>query len=342
MWKFFLLQSIFVSHLFSFVYEDAEDTSVKRWTLASPQHQGTIENLFDESKNSRIIKLQGEGTKSIYQLALPATLENIQMDNSFLTWEMKYVEDFVILIVFDTTKGKRQLVYTSGERNSYLQYGLRHPFVKKWKKYSRNLEKDLQIYEKDNKIIELQYFVIKGSGSIDNILLKRVNDTKDSSVEKKKAAKPLVPAKDYTNDILPVIELKGENPLLLKVGEAYIEAGASAKNRDGSEIEMKITDNIDILTEGEYTVIYIATNKLGNSSIDKRQVIVGDKASDAKESCKEVLIKCKENSLFEEEPLEEEEELPKFMYQGSGITPPKIEEVAREKEVLDLPARPGL
>lgn len=277
MLKIFLVKSLFLINLYAVVYENAEDLSTKRWMLVSPEYQGKISNVFDKTKKSRVIKLDGNGTKSIYQLHVPPSLENIQMDKRFFTWEMNYLEDFVILIVLDTLEGKRHLIYTPDGENSYLQYGLNRIKKGKWEKYSRNLEKDLQLYEKENRIINIQYFIIKGSGSVDNIHLKRLNQKIAPPIVKKIVEKsPKIPLLSYKNDILPVIYLKGKNPLVLKLGEEYVEEGANAKNRDGSEINISISSNIDILVGGEYTVIYIATNKLGNSSIDKRQVVIGD------------------------------------------------------------------
>ena len=309
MLKVFLLNSLFLISLYAVVYEDAEDSSTKRWTAVSPEYQGKITNVFDKAKKSRVIKLDGNGTKSIYQLHVPTSLENIQMDKSFFTWEMNYSEDFVILIVLDTLEGKRHLIYTPDGENSYLQYGLNRIEKGKWKKYSRNLERDLQLYEKQNRIINVESFIIKGSGAVDNIHLKRLKEEISPSIVKnvKKVVKenPKRPLVDYKNDILPVLKLKGKNPLILKIGEEYVEVGANAKNRDGSEINIKITNNIDILTEGEYAVIYIATNKLGNSSIDKRRVIVGK--VDKKKS-KEISEKCAEVPKFLKEEVYELEE----------------------------------
>jgi len=332
MFKILLFISFFIIDLSALMYEDAEDLNNKRWMVVSPNYQGKVSNVFDKVKQSRVIKFEGNGTKSIYQLVIPDSLENIQMDNSFFSWEMNYSEDFVILIVLDTLKGKRHLIYTPDEKNSYLQYGLAREEKGKWKKYSRNLEKDLQLYEKENKIITIKDFIIKGSGAIDNVQLKRLKmEIVPSVIKKVVKKKPIVPVYDYSNDTVPVLKLKGKNPLILRVGEVYLEAGASAKNRDGSEINIKITDNIDILTEGEYTVIYIAINKLGNSSIDKRQVIVGK--GEKKIS--------KESSVEPEGRLDKCEEVPNFFKEKYKDI--EREEVQKEDSIdIERPTRPGL
>jgi len=326
MLKILLFILLFMLNLSALMYEDAEDLNSKRWISVSPIYKGVISNIFDKEHVSRVIKLEGNGTRSIYKLSIPETLENIQMDSSFFSWEMNYSEDFVILIVLDTLKGKRHLIYTPDEQNSYLQYGLGSVVKGKWKRYSRNLEKDLQLYEKENKIIVIKSFVIKGSGLIDNIQLSSLKKEITPPIVKKIVKQtPKKPKHNYWNDIVPVLKLKGKNPLILKVGEEYVEAGAIAKNRDGSDIDIKITDNIDILTEGEYTVIYFATNRLGNSSVDKRQVIVG-KIRNKKVACEP--SRCDEvfNLPKNEVPKIELDELPDF-----------IQEKLQEKNVNETP-----
>ena len=329
MLKIPLFISFFIIDLSAVIYENAEDLNSKRWLSVSPNYKGTITNIFDKKKASRVIKLNGNGTKSIYRLPLPNSLENIQMDNSFFSWEMKYSEDFVILIVLDTLKGKRHIIYTPDEKNSYLQYGLGREEKGKWKKYSRNLEKDLQLYEKENKIITIKNFIIKGSGLIDNIQLKPLKGKITSPVVKKVIKKiPKKPKHNYMNDIVPVLKLKGKNPLILKVGEEYVEAGASAKNRDGSEIDIKITDTIDILTEGEYTVIYFATNRLGNSSIDKRQVIVG-KIRNKKVECR--LNRCDDVPNLFKEKSKDIDDYPRNKKDLMDIVAPLMDDFPQDK-----------
>ena len=348
MFKNLLFISLFIINLSALTYEDAEDLNSKRWIVVSPNFQGKVSNIFDEVKQSRVMKFEGDGTKSIYKLAIPDNLENIQMDNSFFTWEMNYSEDFVILIVLDTLKGKRHLIYTPDAKNSYLQYGLNSTATGEWEKHSRNLEKDLQLYEKENKIISIKDFIIKGSGAIDNIKLKKLKTEIALPVIKKTVeTKPKVPVEDYSNDIVPVLKLKGNNPLILKVGEEYVEAGASAKNRDGSEIDIKITSNIDILTEGKYTVIYFATNKLGNSSIDKRQVIIGkvrnkkeEESSSVKSS--EQFARCEELPDILRDKVEEIEALQEEEVSTKEEVLQKEEEKEEKPVDLERPSRPGL
>ena len=307
---FFLL---FSCQLFATTYEDASDKKTYGWHVLKQFSKGKVKNIYDKDKRSRVIKLTGNATRTVYMLTSKKKIFKRKKGENILSWEMNYKEDFVIMIGVDTTNGKRFLIYTSGDSNSYLQYGLGSDSISgQWKKYYRDLQKDLEYSEKDNKFLNITNFVIKGSGMVDNIKMIKSRDNisystisikKDNNVSKeivKKAESPKEEIKESRDNTPPIIEIKGANPMIIKKGESYIEPGVSAKNIDGSSVMVSISDDIDILTEGEYSVIYMATNDSGDSVIDRRRVIVG-KVTENKKSKKE---KSKDES--EEEELEEE------------------------------------
>jgi len=246
------------------VYESAEDSASSRWHRVSYKVFGNIRNIYDKEKKSRVIKFDGESTKSTYLLRLDKPIKQ----TTVLHWEMKYGEDFVIIVDCETTKGKRYFIYTSGEGNSNLIFGLGRESTKnKWKKYSRNLLNDLRTFEIENRILKINNFVIKGSGYIDNIELTEQKILKSQPIKKS--------IKIVKGDKIPIIRLIGKTPMHLKVGEDYIEPSAEAKDIDGKDLSIDISHNINIFKDGEYIVIYIATNRLGNIAVDKRHIIVG-------------------------------------------------------------------
>jgi len=306
---------LFISFCFfplnALIYEDAENLGIDKWSIIASTHKEKIDNIFDEKKHSRVIRLKGDRTKSTFILKCKEASRLVDFSKSTFEWEMNYSEDFVILIDIETKDGMRQLIYTLGRDGSSFQYGLGELFKNQWKKYHRNLEKDLQIFEKNNKLLKIKNFVIKGSGFVDNIRLntvkKRVKPLKKKIAIKKEEIlkKSLSPNKKVDGNKIPVININGKNTVFLTVGEEYIEEGATAKNPDGSEISVKISHNIDILKEGEYAVIYIATNSLGNSSIDKRRVVVGKVSTQKKSVNKNKMVNNEfENNSFHERHLE--------------------------------------
>jgi len=274
--------------LFAFMYSNAEDKKITSWHVLKSFAKGKIENIYDTRKKSRVIQLKGQGTKSAYML-MPTKISVLKKsDKKIFSWEMNYHEDFVIMIGMDTIKGKRYLIYTAGQQNSYLQYGLGiESKLGKWKKYSRNLQEDLERFDKFNRILKVNNFVIKGSGKVDNILLLTKNKNKNE-IKIKKQFQPIVKVKHIEKNkkcsekvlhnnksIAPIIHLNGQNPLVLKKGESYIEAGATATDKRGHALAVSITEDIDIFKEGEYSVIYLARDKQGNSSINRRRIRVG-------------------------------------------------------------------
>jgi hypothetical protein len=275
--------------LFSTTYENASDKKIDGWNVLKQFSSGVVKNIYDKKKRSRVIKLDGNSTRTVYILMPKKKIFKRKKEEEILEWEMNYNEDFVIMIGINTIKGKRFLIYTSGDKNSYLQYGLGvDSSLGQWKKYRRNLQKDLEQSDHYNRFLNITNFVIKGSGMVDNIKIVNskelylkpftpIKSVKKNNTIPKKLIEKSVKTK-HTNDknnTPPTIYIYGQNPMLLKMGELYVEPGAVAKNGDGSSVSVTISDDIDILKEGEYSVIYMATNSLGNSVIDQRRVIVG-------------------------------------------------------------------
>lgn len=298
--RLFIILTILSSILFSTTLENGSSKKIDKWSSLKYFSKGTIKNIYDKRKKSRVIKFDGNGTRSVYILRPKNRSFKLKKGEDTLEWEMNYNEDFVILIELDTLKGKRYLIYTSGDRDSYLQYGLGKDSISgEWKKYSRKLQEDLEKSDRYNRIISVNSFVIKGSGVVDNIKIIKSKQSKSTPVptileksekiEQKiikidKKAKENKIKIDKSTKITqpPIIYLKGSNPMILKKGEAYIEPGATAKNRDGSNVEITISGDIDILKDGEYSVIYMATNSAGHTAFDRRRVVIGNFSEDKK------------------------------------------------------------
>ena len=330
-----MLLVVFSGRLYATVYENADDKKTTKWKVLQSFETGTVKNIYDKKKRSRVIKLKGSGTKSAYLLMKKKKLsKNFFWKNKkekILHWEMKYREDFVILVGLDTKKGKRFLIYTGGDETSYLQYGLSYnSTLGKWRSYQRDLQKDLSRFEADNLIVSVDSFVVKGSGFLDNIKLTKNKKHLKQSKKNKKKALPLVEnnsSKESNGSIkrvvikkkksnTPIIYINGDNPMILKKGEKYKELGAVAKDKNNKELVVNSSHAIDIFEEGEYSVLYMATDSFGNSVIDKRRVRVGD-FSEEKEK---VSVKSEETP-----PLDEKEE---------ELENREVEMMAWEKELL--------
>ncbi len=297
------------------VHEDAEDHQVSRWKLMNTRN--TIHNIFDTQKRSRIINFTAKGHKFAYELKM----KRQKRGESSLSWEMKTSEDFVIIVSLNTNRGQHYLVYTSGEGKSYMHYGLgRASKNGTWQTITRNLQEDMSYFDNRVRISSVQSFVVRGRGSMDNIITKMPKDliptTKNvqktpslksnpfvappirAEITKKTPQRKIFKAPVHP---LPIIKLRGAKTVKLQLGEAYIEPGVIAFDVHHEEINVESIENIDVNQDGRYMILYMATDSEGNMALDKRYVEVGEvkKLKDSK-------VK-KEPEEPEEAPEEEEE-----------------------------------
>lgn len=349
--KLFAISIILSTLLFSTTYENASSKSTKKWHLLKQFAKGKIKNIYDKNKKSRVIQFKGDGTKSVYILTPKKKSFKRKKNETIFEWEMNFKEDFVIMIGMYTVKGKRYLIYTSGENNSYLQYGLgSDSILGKWKKYRRDLQKDLEYFDKYNKLISVSSFVVKGSGLVDNIRMsipkKIVKKEKIIKIEKSPKVEKKIEEKNnkIETNRPPIINIKGDNPIFLKNGERYKEFGATATDTHGSKLKVIISQYINIFKDGEYSVIYMATDNDGNSALDRRVVRVGNVAKESK----------KQSSLINKIDSEKEEEIVAIEDDDVDLEQRALEILewekqleSREREIenkknLNYPSRPGL
>ncbi len=293
---------IFLLPLNAIVQEDAEDKKTSRWEIVYSPTKADIENLYDQPKKSRVIHFDGNGVKSIYKFNAikKEKLKNAKRDKYeyWLSWEMQYKKDFVIILILQTTQGESYLIYTSGNRNSYHQFGLGYDiFDGEWHTIKRNLQEDLDYFDNRGRVLSIKTFVIKGDGSIDNIKteIKKVNKKKS-----KKKAKFL-----SKHNTLPRIKIEGKNPQYLALGESYLETGVTAYDKEDGQVEVNSIDDIDSNEEGTYMVMYMARDSAGDVSLDRRVVIVGD--GDSHEQIEDSSDEKEDDISLKEDKLDEKE-----------------------------------
>lgn len=79
-----------------------------------------------------------------------------------------------------------------------------------------------------------------------------------------------------TDNTPPIITLNGANPLTIKVGSTYREAGATARDNVDGDISSNIVigEAVDTNIEGTYDVIYSVRDTAGNEASITRSIIV--------------------------------------------------------------------
>jgi len=162
------------------VYEDAEDGTTNGWAVADNTPSGaTITNVFDQAKQSRVIKLSGSQKKNAYRLGNDSNGKRWGETNlKNLEWSMNFSESFTILADLQTTGGRRFIRYRQGVNlptgdKIYVDHGLgRQTANGTWRTFTRNLEDDLHVRLPGENILKVDGFRVRGSGKIDNVKLK--------------------------------------------------------------------------------------------------------------------------------------------------------------------------
>ncbi len=320
--------------LHAITYEDGEDKTTQRWLLHNKNMLSTINHIYDNQKKSNVIEFKGEGTKSTYLLSHKGSLSWNNRENKILQWKMNYHEDFVIIVSIATEDKDRYLIYTSGDHNSYMQYGLGESSNNGlWHTFERNLESDLQQYEKDNTIVAVNTFVIRGSGRIDDIKL-----LKFPSIKKEIKSNPYLTLNNYKTPSIqdntpPVITLLGDHHIVLKKGQEFIEPGVKAIDNEDGEVMVTSTESINKNQEGRYLIIYLATDNHGNSAVKSRFVDIGNSPSNTFKSTTQTALSEEEKaSEYLEETNQKEIQL-----QEHELEIEEWEEAlkAREQELIE-------
>ena len=168
----------------SLSYEDAQDGTTDRWNVYDDSPGGAgIRNVYDNDRRSRVIEFSGSGADNGYRLTnSDGTFWN--NDTHFIIkWSMKYAELFTIYVDLETTEGHRYLTYRPNDYNSlgndeYVLYGLgENAMDGQWHTYVRDLQADLAVAQPGVTILEVNGFLIRGSGKVDDIKLITTEET---------------------------------------------------------------------------------------------------------------------------------------------------------------------
>ncbi|NQS99577.1 MAG: hypothetical protein HQ595_00710, partial [Candidatus Omnitrophica bacterium] len=136
-----------------------------------------IANVFDDQQQSRVIQLNGSGTANGYRLRNEDGDPWHNSEQFTIEWSMKYEEDFVVYLDVETTAGHRYIYYTPDDYDNlgsgeYVHHGLgSHVADGQWHTFTRNLEADLEHAQPGVTTLEVNGFLIRGSGRVDDIHL---------------------------------------------------------------------------------------------------------------------------------------------------------------------------
>ena len=169
-----------VANALDIVFEDAEDGDTLGWIVYDNTPAGAmISNVFDTGRGSNVIDLSGNGLSNGYVLGSEYLYgigwhhtEGFQFE-----WSMKYSEDFQVFFEVDTTVGVRFIYYSPVDYDGFNYEGILYPHHGlgldakdgQWHSFSRNLQDDLAEVQPGVSILEVNGFLIRGSGRVDDI-----------------------------------------------------------------------------------------------------------------------------------------------------------------------------
>ncbi|MBU2489228.1 MAG: proprotein convertase P-domain-containing protein, partial [Proteobacteria bacterium] len=157
------------------VARNFEDGSTAGWYIASGQ--GIIRNVADAENGTLVTELRGSRTSTMYGLVREDGTPWQDNVNTSITWKMKYSEMYYIYVDAVTTFGHRYMYYTPHDADylslgDYVHHGLGISSRDgTWRTFTRDLAADLDEAEPGNIILEVNRFLIRGSGRIDDVAL---------------------------------------------------------------------------------------------------------------------------------------------------------------------------
>jgi hypothetical protein len=161
------------------VYEDANDGTTDGWEIYDDTPSGAkISNIFDANQQSKVIELSGSGIDNGYRLLLENLLPWKNSSQFNIKWSHQFSEYFVIYIDLETTAGHRYIQYKPVDfsdygTDEYIRIGIgSNAQDGNWHSYSRDLQADMEAAQPGAKILEVNGFLIRGSGKVDDILLR--------------------------------------------------------------------------------------------------------------------------------------------------------------------------
>jgi len=175
------------------IYEDG--TTPNRWVVARGDiNESNITSIDDpqgDGVQGKVIKFQGDGLNSGYKIDINNSTYQI------IQWKSRFYENYSVSIMVDTKKGLRELLYTNsnnyypsgGVKNSgntiWHELGGRSLIGQNgweqrrdfgevnhfWQTVTRDLNQDLKDFEKDNELLSIISFELRGSGLFDDLKL---------------------------------------------------------------------------------------------------------------------------------------------------------------------------
>jgi len=230
-------------------YENANNGTTDKWKVYDNKPAGAIiENVYDKTLNSKVIKLTGEGRKNAYMLGQKSGKKawNNRSEKN-ISWKMNFAENFKIMVYVKTKLGQRVLYYDYKNKDrgvykkKYIRFGLGRASKKgTWLTIQRDLEADLKKYEPNNTIISVNAFRVNGSGMVDDIQLTKTKGT---------TTKPIMP----TTGALKVSNIEGK-----RLSNTMAQISWDLNHKGTGQVEYGVTQNYGSFSKKDSSFNYDA------------------------------------------------------------------------------------
>lgn len=169
-----LTLKIYNCRMSRFLEYQTKDTELNGWHVYDNVPNDTeIKVIFDDDYQGNVISLNGNDTQNGYSLSREKKHDT---GYSQIQWDSKFSESNIVYIGVETNKGFRYLTYYPNKAKTsvsshYINHYLNEPNIGQWKTTQRDLVADLKSVDPELELIEIQSFLIRGTGLVGNIKL---------------------------------------------------------------------------------------------------------------------------------------------------------------------------
>ena len=162
------------------VYENAEDSQKSRWSIYAGANNAQITNVYDLSRESRVISLQGNNSENKYLIGNEVGENNAWEDtkHSNLKWSFKSDSNFKIYLFVNTLNGTRKIKYSDtdinikGIQNNEIYFGIgENSSDGKWHTFIRDIAADVKYFDNGNELVSIDGLLVVGNSRIDDLEL---------------------------------------------------------------------------------------------------------------------------------------------------------------------------
>lgn len=160
------------------VYYGTDSGLVNGWSIYDNDPAGAeIITMYDPARDSQVTMLSGLGLLNGYRLRNEDGSKWHNSSQFVLQWSFNFTEEFFVYVDLETSDGHRYLSYRSVDYDNlgsgeYVYYGLGASSIdSRWHTVIRDLQADLAAAQPGVIITEVNSFMVRGSGMVDDIQL---------------------------------------------------------------------------------------------------------------------------------------------------------------------------